>query len=83
MKSVLEKCERSKFRFESFEKTISDVQTNALAYVIDEETGFAAILSQIGHLPCSWDRISFAGVQYPWTFYMRRNSPYKSAINSG
>jgi len=82
-KLLLKSQKSSKFEFETFEKAIQDVNSNPLAYLIDEETGYSAILSVIGHLPCSWDKISFAGVQYPWTFYMRYNSPYKQYINSG
>ena len=83
MKNVLKKCTQSAFKFQTFEKSMEEVQTNPLAYVIDEETGFSAILSEIGYLPCSWDRISFAGIKYSWTFYMRKQSPYKNAINAG
>jgi len=63
MTDVLKKCRKSKFKFNSFEKAIRDVDSNPLAYVIDEETGFSAIISEIGYLPCSWDQISFAGIR--------------------
>ena len=83
MSEIIQKARRSKFKFDTFEKSMEEVQSRPFAYIIDKETGYSSAEKALGRIPCELGTISFVGVKYPWTMYVRKNSTFRPAINYG
>jgi hypothetical protein len=67
----------------SFEEAILELKRQPAIYIIDEDSGMSAVEAYLGHFPCSWKGVDVLGVKYPWSMYMRKNSPYRDSINYG
>ncbi|CAL8086612.1 unnamed protein product [Orchesella dallaii] len=81
--TLMKKAEKSNFVFQSFENAIMQVNNSPSTYIIDEETGINFITEQLGGLPCTWTKLPVFNLRYPWVMYLKKNAPYRHAINTG